>query len=77
MARARIKHSGQASVEYIVVATAILIALAVISTAGRQACVDNFAGDLRLADCQSIGTAMSLTLQQTVEDLTFLINMPF
>ena len=76
-AKFRASESGQASVEYLVVAVSLLIAFAAISVAGQQACIDNMAGDLKTADCKNIGVAVGSALQKTVEEVTFLINLPF
>jgi hypothetical protein len=71
------KRRGQASVEYIVVATAVLISIAVVSLAGQRACVQNMAGDASASDCKDIGRAVAATLKKSVEEVTYLINLPF
>jgi uncharacterized protein (UPF0333 family) len=70
---------GQASVEYIVVAMAVLISIAVVSAVGQRACIQNMAGDTSAAaaECKDIHRAVGASLKKSVEEVTFLINLPF
>lgn len=70
-------QAGQATVEYVLVAAAVLITLAAVSVGGRRYCVDNVAGDLGAQECKSIGGAMTAALRESVEEVTFLVNLPF
>lgn len=68
---------GQAAVEYVVVAAAVLISIAVISYAGQRACIESIAGDTNATECKDIGRAVGSALKKSVEEVTFLINLPF
>jgi hypothetical protein len=72
-----VDQRGQASIEYLIVAMSVVIALVAISIAGRQHCVESFGGELGSADCDSIHSAVGAALTRTVEEVTFLINLPF
>ncbi len=57
--------SGQATVEYLVVIVAVLIALAIIGFV------------LQPTASAGVGGAILASLGATVEEVTFLINLPF
>lgn len=70
-----LRQAGQATTEYIVIACGILVALAAIKfTAGAQ-CIKNHAGDL--AACDSLVETVNSAFRASVEDVTYLINLPF
>ncbi len=72
-----VANRGQASVEYLVVAAGVVIALVVLSVAGRNACLEGMALTPSAGGCQGLEAAVGSVLQQTVEDVTYLINLPF
>jgi len=74
-------EAGQASVEYLVVAVGMLIALVVLATIGGEQCIDTFGGEtsdkLGSLECKDVTKSVGRALTATVEELTFLINLPF
>lgn len=70
-------QAGQATVEYIVVAVGVLIALVAFEIGGRLYCMNGFKGTLSPDSCSSLPSLFNALLQKTVEDVTFLINLPF
>lgn len=72
-------EAGQASIEYLVVAMGVLISIAVVSVASQRACVQNMGGDTATAqaDCKDVPRAVGSALRKSVEEVTFLINLPF
>ncbi len=68
---------GQASVEYLVVVMGVLISVAVVSVASKRACIQNMGGDATTTACKDIPRAVSSALKKSVEEVTFLINLPF
>lgn len=70
---------GQASVEYLVVAMGVLISIAVVSFASQRSCIQNMGGDTDSAHaaCKDIPRAVNAALRKSVEEVTFLINLPF
>jgi hypothetical protein len=68
-------ESGQAAAEFIVVIGAVIVALGAISGAAKYQCIKNAAGDLD--KCDSLPNAISSAFKSSVEEITFLINMPF
>ncbi len=75
------REAGQASVEYLVVAVGVLIGLVVLTTVQGERCIDTFGGELidkvATVECKDVGRSVGTALQATVEELTFLINLPF
>lgn len=70
-------QSGQATVEYLVIAIGVLIAVATLDVAGRAYCINGFRGNLTADACRSLPSLFESLLRRTVEDMTFLINLPF
>lgn len=68
---------GQASVEYLVVAMGVLISIAVVSVAGKRACIQSMGGTATEQNCKDIPRAVSSAFKKSVEEVTFLINLPF
>lgn len=58
-------NSGQATVEYLVVIVAVLIALGIITFV------------LQPTAASGVGSAIFASLGATAEEVTFLINLPF
>jgi hypothetical protein len=71
------RQAGQATVEYVFVAAAVLMTLVVVSAGGRAYCLQNLSGDRSATECKSLGRATTAALKQAVEEVTFLINLPF
>jgi len=68
-------QSGQATVEYLIVCTAIVVAGLVITVGAQSKCVTNIKGDL--TNCTSANEAVQSAFRKNIEDITFLINLPF
>lgn len=69
--------SGQATVEYLVIAVGVIIALAALEVGGRLYCINGMKGKLDNLKCESLPSLFHGVMQKTVEDVTFLINLPF
>lgn len=69
--------AGQATVEYLVIAIGVLIALVAFEISGRLYCMNGFKGTLSADSCESLPSIFNAVLQKTVEEVTFLINLPF
>ncbi len=77
MTTKRRSESGQATVEYVAVAVALVVALMGLSAAGQQACTKNLSGGVTAADCKTLPGALGVVLKKSIEEITFLINLPF
>ena len=73
----RQRESGQATVEYLVITIGVLIALAALSIGGKIYCINGFNGELSRDACDSLPGVFNGVMQKTIEDITFLINLPF
>jgi hypothetical protein len=72
---ARRGERGQAAAEYIAIVGAVLIALGSLSAVAKHQCVKDMTG--ALADCETLPGAVSAAFRSSIEEITFLINLPF
>jgi hypothetical protein len=70
-------RAGQAVVEYLVIATGVLIALGALSVGGEMYCLNGMGGKLSRDACENLPAVFHGVMQKTVQDVTFLINLPF
>lgn len=69
------RKSGQVASEYLVVAVGVLIAVFAVSAGAEYHCIKNGTGNLET--CKSLTHSVGSAFKNSVEDITFLINLPF
>ena len=73
----RKSEAGQATVEWLGVAVALVVAFIVLTAAGQQACTRNLSSGVTAEEFRTLPQAFGVIFKRAVEDITFLINLPF
>lgn len=68
-------QSGQVSTEIIAIIGGLLIAVGSLSFAAKKQCIKDMTGTL--ADCDSLPSAVNAAFRRSIDEVTFLINLPF
>lgn len=70
-------QAGQATTEYLMTITSVLLALGVLAFSGKQRCADLVRDHSSVEQCRAISGAFQQVLRMTLDDVVTVINMPF
>ena len=68
-------RTGNTVTEYLLITSVIVAILGGISHVAGQKCIRNLSGEL--GECESLPELIEQSFQESVEDISFLINLPF
>lgn len=66
---------GNAATEYVLLAAVVVAILGGVSQGTEHYCIKNLGGSL--VQCNSVPRAVALAFEASLEDIAFLINLPF